>query len=115
MHRKLNMNPTTTCSACMIYLNTKWFCHLKKPLADFNLRKYLKKNFIKLCLIQIQKIFCMWLMVYFSNLTFDMKKSFSIKINHICTTYYCRVHVEFSMHYDVYRYICCTWHINKIL
>lgn len=42
MHRKLNMNPTITCSACMIYLNVEWFCHLKNPLDDFNLRKSLK-------------------------------------------------------------------------
>ena len=45
MHRKINMNPTTTCSVCMIYLNIEWICHLKNPLADFNLRKTLKKYF----------------------------------------------------------------------
>ena len=44
-----------------------------------------------------------------------MKKPFYIKINHTHTTCYCRVHVEFSMHYDVYRYICCTLHSNEIL
>ena len=71
MHRKINMNPTTTCSVCMIYLNIEWFCHLKKPLADFNLKKYLKKNIIKLCLSHIQKMFCMWLIVCFPNSSFD--------------------------------------------
>ena len=46
---------------------------------------------------------------------FEMTKTFYIKINHTCTTCCYRVHVEFSMHYDVYRYICCTLHTNKIL
>ena len=71
MQRKLNINPTTTYSVCMIYLNIEWFCHLKKALDDFNLRKSLKKHFIKFRLSRIQKMFCMWLMVNFSNSSFD--------------------------------------------
>ena len=46
---------------------------------------------------------------------FEMTKPFYVKINHTHTACCCRVHVEFSMHYDVYRYICCPLHTNKIL
>ncbi|XP_057867281.2 uncharacterized protein LOC131074642 [Cryptomeria japonica] len=44
-----------------------------------------------------------------------MTKPFYIKINHARTTCCCRVHVEFSMHYDIYCYICCTLHSNDVL
>ena len=46
---------------------------------------------------------------------FEMTNQFYVKINHTCTTCCCRVHVEFSIHYDIYCYICCTLHTNDIL
>ena len=49
-----------------------------------------------------------------NQMFFEMKKTFYVKINHTHTTC-CRVHVDFSMHYDVYRYKCCTWHTKEIL
>ena len=46
---------------------------------------------------------------------FEITKLFYVKINHTRITCCCRVtHVEFSMHYDVYHYICCTLNTNEI-
>lgn len=45
---------------------------------------------------------------------FKMEKSFYVKINHARTTC-CRMHIDFSMHYDIYHHICCTFHTNIIL
>lgn len=44
-----------------------------------------------------------------------MAKPFYIKINHVCTTCCCRMHIEFSMHYVIFRHICSTFHTNDVL
>ena len=44
-----------------------------------------------------------------------MVKSFYVKINHTCTTCYCRIHIEFSNHFDVFRHICVFLHSKFVL
>ncbi|XP_057857649.2 uncharacterized protein LOC131066816 [Cryptomeria japonica] len=46
---------------------------------------------------------------------FEMAKPFYIKINHVRTTCCCRMHIEFSMHYDIFHHICSTLHTNNVL
>ena len=40
---------------------------------------------------------------------FEMGKPFYVKINHTHTTY-CKIHIEFSNHFDVLRHICAFLH-----
>ena len=75
---------------------------------------------VQFCLDMTQTQFYEMFLQRFSQIKisqriFEMTKQFYVKINHTCTTCCCRVHVEFSMHYVVYRYVCCTLHTNEIL
>ena len=44
-----------------------------------------------------------------------MVKPFYVKINHTCTTSCCRIHINFSNHFDVFRHICVFLHSNFVL
>ena len=44
-----------------------------------------------------------------------MGKPFYVKINHTCTTCFCRIHIEFSNHFDVFRHMCVFLHSKFIL
>ena len=44
-----------------------------------------------------------------------MGKPFYVKINYTCTTCCCRIHIEFSNHFDVFRHICVFLHSEFIL
>jgi len=46
---------------------------------------------------------------------FEMLKPFYVKINHTHTTCCCRLHIEFSNHFDAYRSICLDMHTNNVL
>ena len=73
------------------------------------------KHFLDMTQIQFYKIFLqIFPPIKINQRFFDMTKPFYVKINHTRTTCCWRVHVDFSMHYDVYCYICCTWHTNEI-
>ena len=44
-----------------------------------------------------------------------MGKTFYVKINHTHTTSCCRIHIEFSNHFDVFRHICVLLHFEFVL
>ena len=44
-----------------------------------------------------------------------MGKPFYVKINHTHTTCCCRIHIEFSKHFDVSRHICIVLHSQFVL
>ena len=44
-----------------------------------------------------------------------MGKPFYVKINHTHTTFFCRIHIEFSNHFDVLRHICVFLHSKFVL
>ena len=46
---------------------------------------------------------------------FEMLKPFYVKINHTRTTCCCKLHIEFSNHYDVYCFVCLNLHTNDVL
>ena len=57
----------------------------------------------------------MYPQIKISQRYFEMCKPFYVKINHTCTTCFCRVHIEFSNHFEVYRNICVGLHSNNVL
>ena len=74
------------------------------------------KHFLDMTQTQFYEMFLQrFPQIKISQFFFEMKKPFYVKINHTHTTCCCRFHVEFSMHYDVYCYICCTFYTNDIL
>ena len=75
-----------------------------------------EKHFLDMKKIQFYEMFLqIFPQIQISQSFFEMTKPLYVKINHTHTTCCCRVHVEFSMHYDVYCYIFFTSHTNDIL
>ena len=61
------------------------------------------------------KFIGMYPQIWISKRFFEMGKPFYLKINHTCTTCCCRVHIEFSNHFDVFRHICVFLHSKFVL
>lgn len=76
--------------------------HVKHYL-DMTQTKFYERFLQKFSQIRISQIF------------FEMVNPFYIKINHVCTTCCCRMHIEFSLHYDIFHHICSTLHTNNVL
>ena len=56
----------------------------------------------------------MYPQIRISQRFFEIGKLFYVKINHTCTTC-CRIHIEFSNHFDVLRHICVFLHSQFVL
>ena len=61
------------------------------------------------------KFIGMYPQIQISQIFFEMGKPFYMKINHTQTTYFCRIHIDFSNHFDVFRHICVFLHSKFIL
>ena len=57
----------------------------------------------------------MYPQIRISQRLFEMGKPFYVKINHTCTNFCCRIHIEFCNHFDVFRHICIVLHSQFVL
>ena len=53
--------------------------------------------------------------IQISQRFFEMGKHFYVKINHTHTTCCCRIYIEFSNHFDVFRHVCVFLYSKFVL